>query len=138
MGVKYPKVIYSGPLRDSSVIAWSPDSTRIAVGHDSDVDIVDAFTGHEILTYKGHSSMTIYPEVNAIAWSHDGRRIISASLQDDNLFDAVILMWETSSGENIIARQTSLGWVNSLNWSADGKQIAVAFKSGVIQIWSGS
>jgi len=125
-------------LNNSSIIAWSLDGTRIAVGHQNDVKIFDALTGHEILTYMGHSQMTVYQYVNAIAWSPNERRIISASHQEYSNSNSILQIWDTSTGENIITHQSSLGWVNSLEWSPDGKRIAVAFRSGKIQVWSAS
>src|SRR5260370_6161245 len=125
-------------MNKSLIIALCVDGRRIGVGHQNYVKIFDALTGHEILTYMGHSQMTVYQYVNAIAWSPNERRIISASHQEYSNSNSILQIWDTSTGENIITHQSSLGWVNSLEWSPDGKRIAVAFKRGKIQACAAS
>lgn len=61
--------------RYAFAVAWSPDGTRIASGHDDKtVRIWDAASGHTLLEYTGHSDA-----VFKVAWSPDGTQIASAS-----------------------------------------------------------
>jgi RNA polymerase sigma factor (sigma-70 family) len=84
--------------------AFSPDGRFIAVGnhgrttlstrgksvpmdsHKALVRILDAFTGQEVHRFAGHTG-----GVRKVAWSADGRRVISAS------DDSSCLVWDTSA-----------------------------------------
>src|SRR5262249_40744654 len=84
-------------------VAWSPDGKRLASGSsDSDrtVKVWDAVTGKETLTLKGHTNGERGKEtltqrqtrgVNSVAWSPDGKRIISGG--DDHL----VKVWDADT-----------------------------------------
>jgi RNA polymerase sigma factor (sigma-70 family) len=95
--------------------AFSPDGRFIAVGnhgrttlssrgksialddHKVVVRILDAFTGQEVHRFAGHTG-----GVRRIAWSADGRRVISAS------DDSSCLVWDTSvftNGQATVLRE---------------------------------
>lgn len=71
----------------NSALAWSPDGKDIAYASASSngknlssvVIIIDATTGKQIYTYKGHNQI-----VSVIAWSPDGRYIASAEGNSDS------------------------------------------------------
>jgi WD40 repeat protein/tRNA A-37 threonylcarbamoyl transferase component Bud32 len=81
------KVVYTyrGHQDEVATVAWSPNGKRIASAGgnpvypttrdgDTTVQIWDAFTGNNVLTYHGHNKI-----VFSLAWSPEGSRIASAS-----------------------------------------------------------
>ncbi|SRR6266849_2890496 len=82
---------YRGQSDGVQAVAWSPDSRRIASASD-DVQVWDAATGGNVLTYMGHHSHG----VNAVAWSPDGKRIASAG------GDVTVQVWDATTGGNVL------------------------------------
>jgi WD40 repeat protein len=79
------------------LVAWSPDSQFIAGGGKS-VRVWNAATGKEVFRLSGHSG-----EVESIAWSPDGRRIITRSRKPREPHNAWELkVWDASDGHEII------------------------------------
>jgi eukaryotic-like serine/threonine-protein kinase len=119
-------------------LCWSPDGRHIAsASRDQTVHIWDAaagskwlraialFTGFRYGIFEGHTA-----EVNAVAWSPDGRYIASAG--DDNR----VLVWEVTSKNVITDFQAHTDIIQSVAWSPDGKHIASASIDHTVRIWN--
>src|ERR1700693_4260066 len=66
---------YKGHSAEVYIVAWAPDSTRLAsAGRDQTVQVWDARNGSNPYTYKGHSD-----RITALDWSHHGDRLVSGS-----------------------------------------------------------
>jgi eukaryotic-like serine/threonine-protein kinase len=91
------KVVYTyrGHQDEVAAVAWSPNGKRIASAGgnpvypttrdgDTTVQIWDALTGNNVLTYHGHNKI-----VFSLAWSPEGSRIASASR------DMTVQVWKT-------------------------------------------
>ena len=78
--------------------------------------------GTTLLTYSGHTT-----QVNAVAWSPDGKRIASGSL------DSTVQVWDATSGNQILTYHS--GQVVAVSWSPDGKRIATGGIDGTVQVW---
>ena len=63
------------PYGSSGRPAWSPDDRLVAVPADNDIVVWDLEKGAPTAVLSGHSS-----DVQAVEWSRDGTRIVSASL----------------------------------------------------------
>jgi serine/threonine protein kinase len=112
----------SGNIR---VLAWSPDSKRIASGCDDyTARVWDATTGSNVLIYRNHSSY-----VEGVAWSPDSSRIASGSA------DATVQIWNPTSGDLVSAYRGHSKWVNRVSWSPDGKYIASGDQVPTVQVW---
>jgi WD40 repeat protein len=70
----------------ASVLAFSPDGTRIVAGQMSgDVKVFDARSGAELLTLRGHTAY-----VSDVAFSSDGQRLVTTAA------DGTARTWETA------------------------------------------
>ena len=102
-------------------IAWSPDSKFIATGGallHSTVSVWNATTRSLIFTTKSH-----YASVKAIAWSADGRYIVSVS-------DWGVHICNAATGNHIFTCSPSFGGkAEDIAWSPNGHLIAIAANS---------
>jgi WD40 repeat protein len=64
---------YKGHDAGIAVVTWSPDGKRIASSADTTIQIWDASTGSQILTFRYAAG------VSSVAWSPDGRHQRAAS-----------------------------------------------------------
>lgn len=68
-------------------------------------------------------------QINALAVSPDGRRILSAS------HDGAIRVWDTGNGELVKSLDWQIGPVTAVAFAPDGLTCAAAGKGGQIVIW---
>jgi eukaryotic-like serine/threonine-protein kinase len=80
--------------------------------------------GTLLCTYRGHTTA-----VESVAWSPNGRRIASASL------DATVQVWDATTGNHVFTYRGHAGWVNSVAWSPDGTRLASAGSDTIVQVW---
>ena len=96
-------------------VSWSPDG-KLAIGYGGGT--VRVVGGR---TYASHTA-----EVIAVAWSHDGKRLASGSIDATvRIVDGKPERFGDPSGQD----------VNGLAWSADDDDIAAANQDGVVRIW---
>jgi WD40 repeat protein len=75
-------------------------------------------------TLEGHSS-TVY----SVAFSHDGRRLASASS------DQTVKIWDPASGNCLQTLEGHSNMVNSVAFSHDGRRLASASYDQTVKIW---
>src|SRR5581483_4674602 len=121
-----PLAYFSGTLL--SPIAWSPDGSHLAIGQERRAVIYDLATQQERAVHE-HDG-----EVELIAWSPDGKRVISCSAYEQ------CHVWQAETGETTIAHSMRLPPMFLL-WLPDGRLLTNPFqlhpKSAMwqVQIW---
>ena len=107
-------VTYTGHNDGISMLAWSPDSKRIAsASYDQTVQIWDAATGKTLVTYTDHQGAVL-----SVAWSPDGNRLVSGS------YDQTVKIWDATTGQTIDTDYGHHDQVTSVAWSPNGQRIA--------------
>ena len=113
-------------------LAISPDGRFIATTwQQKEVRVYEANTGYVAFSLKGHRH-----QVNTLAFSHDGQRLVSSS------FDSV-RVWSMATGSELATirgrRQEHVILLPSCaTFSPDGKLIAGSMASRYLRIWDAS
>ncbi|HLZ58690.1 MAG TPA: serine/threonine-protein kinase [Ktedonosporobacter sp.] len=80
--------------------------------------------GTLLYTYREHAAA-----VTSIAWSPDGTRVASASVDDS------VQTWDAMTGAGSFPYQGHTDTVNGVAWSPDGTRIASASNDKTVQVW---
>ena len=139
------------PQRAGSELAaaWSPDGKRLAVGdgYGRSIGIWDLATGRKLLTYGGHevpsgSDPEMKGSIVAIAWSRDGRRIVSLGNEDTiQIWDPAsadpYFVYNTLTGDDLIAGhgRWATNGARAVAWSPDGTRVAVG-GDNFAEVWT--
>jgi WD40 repeat protein len=104
---------------------FSPDDRLIATGGANHfVKLLDAFTGREIHSLRGHSG-----DLRAIAFSPDGKRLASAGE------DQTIRIWDVETGMELLALRGHARRVLFLAFSRDGRLLISGSKDRTVRAW---
>jgi hypothetical protein len=135
--------VNNNPLTDikseATNLAWAPDGKRIAStrieGSTAIVEIWDAATGNQLLSFQGHASSTF----NAVMWSPDSQRLASA-FYEDQPGATVIKIWDATSGKTLLTHRVadtpSTGILTAASkWSPDGTRIA-SMDGSIVEVWN--
>lgn len=106
-----------------SSMDWSPDGTRIAIGNGSSVNVWDATTGKNSISYTHADTIT------QATWSPNGKWLASASQ------DHTIQVREPSTGKTELTYTGHFGEILNIAWSPDSKLIASVSRDGTVHIW---
>ena len=77
-----------------------------------------------MLTLKGHTD-----QVTSVAFSPDGKRIVSGSE------DQTLKVWDATSGQETLTLNGHSGRVMSVAFSPDGKRIVSAGGDQTLKVW---
>jgi WD40 repeat protein len=107
--------------------AFSPDSTRLAIGLGS-IGRVWETTGRRLpIALLGHEDWTL-----DTVFSPDGRRITTASR------DHTARIWDATNGRPLLVLRGHTGPIDSVRYSADGRRLLTAGRDGSARIWDAS
>jgi WD40 repeat protein/serine/threonine protein kinase len=112
---------------------FSPDTKLIAaVGYherlaSGEVRILDAESGFEILSLRGHTL-----NVTDCVFSAEGQRLATASA------DKTIRLWDLATGQEVLKLGGYTDFVSCIRFSADGRQLIGASMQRNIRVWDAS
>jgi WD40 repeat protein/serine/threonine protein kinase len=121
-----------------SSIALSPDGSRIAMKHPGTVEIWDALSGEQVLSWKTASEQYCYGDLcylshdltyDSVAYSPDGSRIAAA------MRDGSISIWDARSGAAIQTLREHETAVTALSFDPDGAHLASGAWDGTAIVW---
>ena len=116
----------AGSFNSLESISWSPDGCYLAVGGNGDIQVY-YFDGSSLSFAVGE---TFGNDVSSVNWSPDGRYIaIGGGYPDPGHSQLEIYSFDSWNWIlNLIASQSygteEEGWVESVNWSSDGNNLA--------------
>lgn len=88
--------------------------------------IWDADTGEKMHILEGHGEGWY---MNDLAWSPDGSQLATAS------WDTKVIVWDSTTGDDLLTFSGHKYAVNSVAWSPDGSRIVSTSNDGEALIW---
>jgi serine/threonine protein kinase/WD40 repeat protein len=116
--------VLKNPLRKCSALAFSPDSRRVAVGHEAWITCFDLSTGEESRRWRTRGracTMDFHPDSRRLAVGYYNSNVVSIYNADDEEYVADLPMG-ASSGTTVA-------------WHPDGNLLATGGSDPRIQIW---
>lgn len=114
--------------KDIVAAAWSPDGTRLAIGHrEGKVDLADAATGKITKTLRGKDEM-----FDQVAFSPDGTRVAGTGSPSGKT-----MIWDAKTGKTLLAWATpETGYGRALAWLADGTLVVACSEKGQVVLFA--
>ena len=114
-------------VESADVISWSPDGKYLALGRDSLVSLMESPSGLILRTFEDSLDNVI-----CLSWSPDGTHLAAGGR------DGVVLVWDLSAQEPVIALHSPDSSVTSIAWSNQDLIVAAGYEDGSIIIWDAS
>lgn len=125
---------FIGHTNQVNCVSYSPDGKRIVSGTGDRgtpgpgmagaLTVWDAATGAEILSLKGHTL-----RVSGVAYSPDGKRIVSAS------WDQTFTVWDADTGTELLTFKAHANKISAVSFSPDSKQLVSASWDQTLKVW---
>ena len=118
------------PNRPIRCVRFSPDGRQLAACGQDAIQLWDAQTGREQLTWHNHQRVA-----QAVAYSPDGRRLASVGGLLAVHPDQEVKVWNTRTGQETLSLPGHVGGLRSVAYSPDGRRLASAGLDQTIKLW---
>lgn len=115
---------HQAPLHEIAFVPRRGDLRLVTCSSDQTVRIWDGESGKQLSVCAGHVD-----NVQAIAVSPDGRRIVSGGL------DRTVRVWDMDTGRQLLTLRGHKVEVTAVYFSSDGERIVSLDQDGVAMIW---
>jgi WD40 repeat protein len=115
-------------------VAFSPDGSRVVSGsggfiakdvhHVGGLSAWETRTGANLWSIKGHEQ-----SVSAVAFTPDGRRVVSANA------DQTVKVWDVETGQELLAVSGLKAEVQALAFGPQGQSLATGSQDGAVRVW---
>jgi WD40 repeat protein len=122
----------------ATAVAFAPDERAIVIANAGNLQIIDLQDGHTRLAIPAYKRVenVVGPIVNALTFSPDGKYLASGPTffkpEPDH---GPVRIWDTASGNLVLALPGSEQMTRTLSWSADGARLAVV-SDQKLRVWN--
>ena len=125
-GVPGPALVDYASYALATVVQWSPDGTKLAIGSQKGIVLIWSLATQQIESVLGGHDA----EVVSLAWSPDGRYLATSGGAAP-----VIHVNDVPAGAVIQTITTHTDRITAVSWGADSNQLASAGYDSRLQIW---
>ncbi|MCC6698263.1 MAG: protein kinase [Candidatus Hydrogenedentes bacterium] len=128
-----PLHILEGHTRPVFCIAFHPNGKWVTTsGSDHRVITWDIATGSKVREFSADVHTN---GVRSIAYSPDGRQLISGGWDAEKALSAKGAIWDAASGTLLHTLEGHNEVIDSVDWSEDGRLVATACRDGKVRTW---
>ena len=111
-------------------LQFSPDGRWLAIAGVESVEMWDAQTGKQLLTFPGHEKNN-----QAVAFSPNGRRLAAVAGMMNVAPDREVKVWDTRSGKSIFSLPGHVGGIRCVAYSPNGHRLVSAGVDQTVKLW---
>lgn len=122
----------------ATAVAFAPDDRSVAIANAGSLQFIDLQDGHTRLAIPAYQRVenVVGPIVNALTFSPDGKYLASGPdffrPEPDH---GPVRIWDTASGNLVLALPGSEAMTRTLSWSEDGARLAVVSDQR-LRVWN--
>jgi WD40 repeat protein len=112
-------------------VGWSPDGAFLAIAEANQKVSVCCPSSRELRVFDRHPGLDLWGAAGqyAVAWSPDGTLLAAGSSE------GAVVIWDYSSGNEVLRAQGHSSLVRCVAWSPDGHRLATGSNDHTVKIW---